>query len=79
MRLESLKMGFTGEKANTGENWTVACRTKQLSLICKKLSEIKIMREEKADAINGKMMYQTQSLLFLKKNSSEEKLNKAEL
>lgn len=37
------------------------------------------MREEKADAINGKMMYQKQSLLFLKKKSSEEKLNKAEL
>lgn len=54
-------------------------RTKQLSLICKKLSEIKIMTEEKADAVNGKMMYQTQSLLFLKKKSSEEKLNKAEL
>ena len=55
------------------------CRTKQLSPICKKLSEIKIMREEQADAVNGKMMCQPQSLLFLKKKPSEEKLNKAEL
>ena len=55
------------------------CRTKQLSPICKKLSEIKIMREEKADAVNGKKMCQPQSLLFLKKKPSEEKFNKAEL
>ena len=37
------------------------------------------MREEKADAVNGKMMCQPQSLLFLKKKPSEEKFNKAEL